>query len=309
MKSVTGLPADYSLFALALASSFLFLFLWTDPVIVRALGVKATYISLLAFNAFPTAFALVTIQTEPCTLLFTLAAFLAFARGHDWLAAGFAGAASAMRISGAATGAALGLAILWRTWQERRKIVGWIEPCLVGLFSSWGLLATAAYHYRRFRDPLMYVHAHGLTYAHSGSIASLFDPKTEWLLRSMDHPLHEGVVLAFSGRLVFAGTKERDGPLQESGKGLSLCTGCACDRHLDVGIDRARLVGNESLPTHRAAAIFLIGALMKQRPLLLFLWIMVSFWHYRQVDLCDYIGGVGEARLSKCNVPQWVGHW
>jgi hypothetical protein len=54
---------------------------------------------------------------------------------------------------------------------------------------------------------------------------------------------------------------------------------------------------------------FAIGAILKSRPVLFAFWLVISFWHYRQVDLCDYIGGLGEQRFGKCYVPQWVGHW
>src|SRR5437868_10159846 len=47
VKTATHLPADVSPLVLALVWSFVFLFLWTDPVIVRALGLNATYVSLL----------------------------------------------------------------------------------------------------------------------------------------------------------------------------------------------------------------------------------------------------------------------
>ena len=114
VRSVTGLSADYALFALALVSGVIFLFLWTDPVIVGALGVGGAYASLLAFNAFPNAFALVSIQTEPCTFLFTLGAFLAFARGHIWFAAALAGAATGMRVSAPPRAPRWGSRFWWR---------------------------------------------------------------------------------------------------------------------------------------------------------------------------------------------------
>src|SRR5262249_14012925 len=154
VSSATGLPADYALLALSLVSSLLFLFLWTDPIIVKALGLKATYVSLVAFNAFPTAFALVTLQTEPCALLFTLGAFLAFARRHNWLAALLAGAAGGMRISGAATGVALALALVTRLVTERpHRTRAWVSGLAAGAASSWGLLGIMGYHFWRFKDP------------------------------------------------------------------------------------------------------------------------------------------------------------
>jgi hypothetical protein len=68
-------PVDYALLAISLIASFAFLFMWTGPTMVNALGVAGTYASLLAVNAHASGFALVTIQTEPCLLAFTLGSF------------------------------------------------------------------------------------------------------------------------------------------------------------------------------------------------------------------------------------------
>src|SRR5262249_53870342 len=158
----------------SLAASFLFLFLWTDPVIMRALGVGATYASLLAFSVFPNAFSVVLVQTEPLTFLFTLGAFLAFARGHLLLAGALAGAAAGMRVSGAGVGVALGLAILVHAYYERpQRARDWAVVLISALLSGWGLMVMMGYHWWRFGDPLLYVHAHAQTYGHSGSVMNL----------------------------------------------------------------------------------------------------------------------------------------
>jgi hypothetical protein len=155
----------------------------------------------------------------------------------------------------------------------------------------------------------MYVHAHGQTYGHSGSLASLLDPKTEWLLRSMDHPLHEGVVLAFSVVWFLLGRYRA-----MAGFALAervfwyaltlLATGISVLGSIELGLSGMNRYLLIILPL-----FFAMGAFMKSRPLLLALWVVVSFWHYRQVDLCDYVGGVGDRRLPKCYVPQWLAHW
>jgi hypothetical protein len=165
------------------------------------------------------------------------------------------------------------------------------------------------YHYWRFRDPLLYVHSHAQTYGHTGSFAALLDPKTEWLLRSMDHPLHEGVVFAFSivwfllgHRRAMAGFSVTERvfwyALTVLGVGISV-----------MGTIELGLPGLNRYLLLIFPLFFAMGTFMKSRPLLFAFWIFVSFWHYRQVDLCDYIGGLGEQRFVKCHVPQWVGHW
>ena len=116
---VTHLPADYALLGLSVVASLVLLFLWTDPIVVRALGVGGAYASLLAFNFHTTGFSLVTIQTEPCAMVFSFGAFLAFCRRRLLLAGALAGAATAMRITAAAIGAAVALAIVTMLLVER----------------------------------------------------------------------------------------------------------------------------------------------------------------------------------------------
>jgi hypothetical protein len=310
IQAPTHLAADTSLLALSLVAAFLFLFLWTDPSIMNALGVGPTYAALAAFAVFPNSFAIVAIQTEACTLLFTLAAFLALSKRHVWLAAFFAGAASGMRISGAATGAALGVAILYQLLRDRPKsIAAWVNPLAASLFSGWGLIAIMSYHWWRFRDPLLYIHAHAQTYGHTGSLSALADLKTEWLLRSMDHPLHEGVVVAFAvvwfllgHKLAMSGFSAQEKvfwyALTILGTGISV-----------VGSIELALAGMNRYLLLIFPLFFAIGSFGIRRPPLFIFWLVLSFWHSRQVDLCDYIGGLGEQRFAKCYVPQWVGHW
>jgi hypothetical protein len=307
---VLRLPSDYALFAVSIAASLLFLFLWTDRIIVDALGVGGAYASLLAFNAFTTAFALVTPQTEPCTLLFTLGAFLAFARRRLLLAAILAGAASAMRISGAATGIALGLAILCQLFLERpQRKRDWVVPALSAVLSVWGVVAIMGYHWYRFRDPLLYVHAHAQTYAHSGSFASLIDPQTEWLLRSVDHPLHEGVVLAFATVWFLLGRKQAMSGFSVPERVFWYTLTVVGVLISVLGTIELGLSGMNRYLLLILPLFFAMGSFLKSRPGLFAVWIVISFWHYRQADLCDYLGGVGEGRFSRCHVPQWVGHW
>jgi hypothetical protein len=155
----------------------------------------------------------------------------------------------------------------------------------------------------------MYVHAHARTYGHSGSFMSLIDPKTEWLLRSVDHPLHEGVILAFSLVWFLLGRRQAMLGFAFTERVFwyalsALATAVSLLGSIELGLSGMNRYLLLVLPL-----FFAMGAFMKSRPLLLVLWIVVSFWEYRQADLCDYIGGVGEHRLGQCYVPQWVGHW
>ena len=57
------------------------------------------------------------------------------------------------------------------------------------------------------------------------------------------------------------------------------------------------------------AVFFSIAAALQRRPVLLAVWLAFSIFHYWQVDMCDYVGGVGLTRLNRCNVPQWMSSW
>ena len=85
-------PIDFALWGLSLAASAILLFLWTGPTLVERFGLWPTYVSFAVFNMFTTGFILVTMQTEPLALVFTLGAFIALARRRTTLGAALAGA-------------------------------------------------------------------------------------------------------------------------------------------------------------------------------------------------------------------------
>ena len=299
---VTHLPADYALLGLSVVASLVLLFLWTDPIVVRALGVGGAYASLLAFNFHTTGFSLVTIQTEPCAMVFSFGAFLAFCRRRLLLAGALAGAATAMRITAAAIGAAVALAIVTMLLVERpARVREWIVGALAAALSVWGLAMIMGYHWLRYGDPLLYEHAHAVSYGHTGSLASLLDPKTGWLLKSMCGPMNEGVVFSFVTLLFLLGHREAmrrfDLPQQVLQYGVMvLGTGLAL-----VGSIELSLAGMNRYIQLFFPLFFAMGALFKDKLVVFAFWLAISQWHYRQADLCDYLQNVGGWRMGKCS--------
>ncbi|HMJ15659.1 MAG TPA: hypothetical protein VK524_29785, partial [Polyangiaceae bacterium] len=306
-----ALPIDYVLWGLSLFAGFCFLFLWTGPALVKNLGLRTTWISFLIFNCFPTAFSLVTIQTESCTLAFALGSFAALHRRHWILGALLAGGASGMRVTGAAAGAAFALAVLVLSYRERPRGAWQITSRLLALpLAVWGLLAMMGYHYVRFGDPLLYVHSHSEAYGHGPSILSLLFPKPEWLLRSIDHPLHEGVILLLVSLWFILGHRRALSgfafheqvfwyTLTASGMGVAL-----------LGSVELAFAGMNRYALLAFPIFFSIAAVLRTKPLALAVWLLASSWHYWQVDMCDFVGNVGDHRLPYCNVPQWqTRHW
>ena len=307
VRAITRWPIDYSLWAVSLLASFLLLFLWTDAAITKVMGVGATYASLLAFGLFGTSCYLVFIMSEPCTLLFTMASLVAFARGKHTLSALAAGAASAMRISGGAASMSFALAIIVLTLRDRPRN-GWVwawRALLIPL-SAWGALAIAGYQWSRFGDANLYVHAHAAAYGHHGGIAALTNLKAEWLIHSMDGPAHDtvwgmGLVLWFllGHRLAL---RRFPGAMQTFCYALVITTlGISVFGTIDLyltGLSRYALV---AIPL-----FFAIGAFLKDRPVVLGLWLALCVWHSHQVDLCYYLGDVGQPGLKACHMTQWL---
>src|SRR5205823_3283265 len=116
---VTDWPIDFSLLAVSILSSLVFLMLFTSRVVTSALGVGTTYLALLLFNVFTSGFMLVTIHTEPLVLGLVMATYYCFARRWLLPAALFAGLLSAVRVTGVAGSVALCFGLLFLTIQER----------------------------------------------------------------------------------------------------------------------------------------------------------------------------------------------
>jgi hypothetical protein len=307
----TSLPIDFALFGISLVSSFIFLFLWTGPTLTRRLGVGETYLSFLLFNTFTTGFSLVSVQTEPLTLALTLGAFAALQR-RAWLFAGLlAGAASSMRITGFATGAACALGIALQSWQDHETSPlprrDWVVRGAAVALCGWGGAALMAVHFARFGDALAYIHVHSAMFRHHPSLASLLAPRPEWLIHAMEQPLHEGVWFV-AGVLWFllghrAALQRFPAPERAFWYTLYwLTVGVAAVGQVEIwfqGMNRYLLL---ALPL-----FFAMASLLKTRPLALAFWLLVSTWHYWNVDLCTYTGGPGDHVLDVCKTPHWMG--
>jgi hypothetical protein len=302
------IPIDVALFIISLVSGFVFLYLWTGPALVERLGIVETYLSFLLFNVFTTGFSLVSVQTEPLTLALTMGAFVALRRRWWFLAAFLAGATGAMRITGVATAAACAAALLFQAWSERpldsRARARW---ALAIVLSGWGAFAIAGYHAYRFGDALAYVHAHSKSFRHDPSIAAFLNPRPEWLIHSMEQPLHEGVWLVLGVLWFLLGHREAMSrfPRPERAFWYVLwigVVGIAAVGQVAIwfqGMNRYLLL---ALPM-----FFAMACLLRPRPLALVFWLLVSSWHYWNVDICTYTGGPGNRTLQVCHTPHWAG--
>ena len=310
MMWATGLPIDYSLFAVSLICSFLFLFIWTGRSVVEIFGLRVTWLAFLLFNVFSTGYTLVAILTEPPALLFTLCAFLALRRRWWLLGAIFAGAATGLRINAASTGLAFALTVFVSLFVLRPKGVwDWFSRLVALPVAGWGVMSMMGYHWWRFGDPLLYSNAHSQAYAHSADPLTALTPKLLWILRAIDHPLHEGVVvlLVTIGFLLGHRRAMRGVLLPEQVFFYGQAGFCMAISLL--GSSGIAFAGLNRYTLMALLVFFAIAAALQRRPLLLALWLAASLFHYWQVDMCDFIGGVGPNRLVKCHVPQWLKSW
>jgi hypothetical protein len=295
------IPIDYALLLVSLASSWVFYFVWTSREIVDALGVRATLIALACFNLFTTGFTTVTIQTEPLLLGTTLAAFVLAQRGRLVAAALAAGAATGVRVTGAATGLAFAAFLALALWRERPVTArAWVRGLVLAALGFWGLAAMLAYDGLALGDPLIYIHAHQRSFGHRPSLGALLAPDPSWLLRSFTSPLHEGAILA-AGVLWFAlGHREAMARFSPPARAFSYALVAGA-----LGISMLGSVsrGFEGMNRYLIAAVpifFAMGKLLERRRLALLAWLGLSFWHYWNVDLCLYVGGAGAETVRRC---------
>jgi hypothetical protein len=283
-------PIDIALFYVSLAASFAFIVMWTSRAMTNALGVGTTYLALLLMNVFSTGFTLVTVQTEALFLALTMAAFCCLARRWLLIGAICAGAATAVRVSGVATGLAYGVALVMLSVVRRDKWPRIVLHTIYALVAGWGILFLTAYYWHRFGDPLIYVHAHSRQYHHEPSVWALLHPDTRNLMQSIWAEPNHGVLLA-GGLLWFALGHRRAlegfGPPEQ-----------AFWYAIYAGVVGVSMIGSsehgfEGMSRYLLCALplfFAIAALTRRRPIVLALWLYMSVAHYWGGSMCFYLG-------------------
>jgi hypothetical protein len=291
VSRVTGLAADWALFAVSIAASLALLYLWTGDAMVERLGLRETWLALLLFNAFTTGFALVTVQTEPLTLLVALASWWFLRRRWLLVGAAVAGLGGALRVTGGAIGLAYGVALLVDAYTRRdeplSRRVG--RVALAAPLCGWGQLALFAYFYAKYKDPLLYVHAHGQAYGHSVSALDALWPSPELAMRALAMGLHEGIFIVTSFvwlGLGLAPALRRFPPVERAYwlANLVVSIGIAM-----LGSAGLAFAGMNRYWLMALPLFFAMAVALRRRPLALAAWMTFSVWHYWNVDLCVYL--------------------
>ncbi|HTQ46159.1 MAG TPA: hypothetical protein VMI75_25560 [Polyangiaceae bacterium] len=304
VMKVLHVPIDYALFYVSLAASFLFLLMWTSRPMIEGLGLGGTYLSLLLFNTFTSGFTLVTVYTEPCLLALSLAAFLCLHK--RWLLVGalLAGAATVMRITGAATGFAYCAGLLVLTLMEHPKPnrVWWWRAALAPI-SGWGVIALMGYFQHRFGDALIYGHAHVRAYGYAVGLAKVLIPDGRLLMQSIWAEPYDGIFLAAALLWFALGHKQGLRRFKPESRaywytfyfgvvGLTIYGSVSCAY---CGSTRYMLV---ALPL-----FFAMAGIMKNRPVVLALWLFMSTMHYYHGSACVYLSQRVPDRRHKCTLP------
>ncbi|MGA2448986.1 MAG: hypothetical protein ABTD50_09950 [Polyangiaceae bacterium] len=308
VRRVTGIPADYALWSVSLVAAFALLFLWTDPVIVHALGLAGAYASLFCFSLFPPACYLVLMMAEACTALGMMGAFVALARKEYLWAALAAGFAGAMRLSGVAAEAGCVLALAFSAWVDPPQSKwAWVRRAALAAVAVWGSLAVCGYHAWRFGDPLLYVHGHRASFQHEGGLELLLHPRTESLIHGMDNIVHD---LVWAGALLLLfllghrlALRKFLLPAQLYAYALIAITYAVSAAG---SMDLFYMLGMSRYVFVAGPAFLALGALFASRPVALGAWLLATSWHLREVDRCVYLGDIGAETLRRCNLTQWI---
>jgi hypothetical protein len=275
--------------------------MWTSPAIVDALGLGGAYLSLFLYNAFTTGYELVTVQTEPCALAFTLGSFLLLQRQRYFTGALMAGAATGVRITAAASGLAYAVALVTLTLMERTRkptVLAW--RALLCVTCMWGVLVMMGYYWYRFGDPLAYSHAHSRVYNHATNLFAVFNPKPQWILTSIQAIPNEGVWLA--GALIWFALGHRGALRGFAPVCRAYWYALAAFAVAIPAVGQVEL-GFGGMTRYLLLALpifFAMATVLRRRPEALAVWLVVSLVHYWNVNMCFYVGHSHPERLSKC---------
>jgi hypothetical protein len=282
-------PVDYALFGVSLFTSYLAMFLWTSKEMVSALGGLLTLGSLVLLNFFTTGYELVTVQTEPPSLMLTLATFILMERRRLLPAALCAGAAAIIRPTGIAVSAAFGLALLYRTYRERPDLRTILVRGVLCLVAAWGLILLFVFFQVRFGDALVYAHARYRYYHYLPNPLEVFAPSYRWLAQSLWAAPNEGMWFA-AGLLWFAlGHKAALAGFKPTGKIFWYAI-----YFITVGISAGQVsLGFSGMSRYMLLAVpmfFAMAAAMRRTPSAFVLWVIICLAHYWSVNACFYVG-------------------
>jgi hypothetical protein len=283
VSTITTLACDNALLLLAILAALALNLLWTSPTMVKRLGLGAAWGALIGFNAFPSAFYLVTPYAEGATLALGLAGFIALANERWLIAAALVGASTALQPSSMAfalaLAAALGVAAYLRRGQPQ-----WWRPLLALPLCVWGQLVTLIGLQIFVGDWSAYLrarHAFGATYQW-GHLLDIPHYMKGLAGQDMDGAMLFATfaIIALTARDVV----KRLAPVEATYVIVASTTAIIL-----AVITPEHYWGQTRMLLTCMLAFFGLGILARKYIYLFVPWCVLSLAFYWQVDVCDYV--------------------
>ena len=213
-----------------------------------------------------------------------------------------AGATSGIRITGIAIGAAYAIGLLVEHLQTRqRPLRVWVRLVLLGLLCAWGQLVLMTVHGVRFGNPFAYIAAHGAAFKHNPSLGAMLWPDPEWLVEAIDYPLHEALWWVAALFWYLLGRRRVLARLSPAQRAFWDVAFWATIGIATAGMLPIALAGMSRYLLLAFPLFFAMAAVMRRHPAALMLWLAISIWHYWNIDICTYTGGMGWHVLRVCH--------
>ncbi|HEY6039609.1 MAG TPA: hypothetical protein VIV58_35255, partial [Kofleriaceae bacterium] len=260
-------------------------FLWTSPILVERFGRGAMWGALIAFNAFPAAFYVVTPYSEAATLALGLGGFVALASQRWLLAAALVGASTALQPSSIAFALALaGALVAVAVRQREAKRIDWWRPLLGLPLCVWGQLVTLIALQIAVGDWSAYLrarHAFGASYHWHRLV------EVSYYMRGLSGQDMDGAMLLAAFGILALTAKDVVKRLAEHEQ-VFVVVASFVALVLAVVVP-AGYWGQTQLLLSCPLLFLGLGALARKHTVLFALWCILSIAFYWHVDLCGYI--------------------
>jgi hypothetical protein len=285
VSAATTLASDHALLLLAIFAALALNFLWTSPILVKRFGRVSTWGALIAFNAFPAAFYIVTPYSEAATLALALGAFVALANERWLLAAALVGGSTALQPSSMAFALALAGALgVVAVRRREAKRADWWRPLLGLPLCVWGQLVTLIALQIAVGDWSAYLrarHAFGLTYHWHRLV------EVSYYMRALSGQDMDGAMLLAAFGILALTAKDVVKRLAEPEQVFVIVATVVA---LVLAVVVPPGYWGETKFLLSCPLLFLgLGVMVRKYPALFVLWCILSLAFYWHVDLCGYI--------------------
>lgn len=291
VSAATTLASDHALLLLAILAALALNVLWTSPIIVQRIGRGTAWGALIAFNAFPAAFYIVTPYSEAATLALALGGFVALANERWLLAAGLVGATTALQPSSIAFALAMAGALAVTAYRRREaERPDWWRPLLGLPLCVWGQLVTLIGLQIALGDWSAYLrarHAFGATY-HWHRLVEI-----PYYMKALSGQDMDGAMLLATFGILALTAREVVERLTRGALGVVpevVFVVVASVVAIILAVVTPPGYWGETRFLLSCPLLFLgLGVLARKYPVLFVLWCILSLAFYWHVDLCGYI--------------------